>query len=235
MGIKMIELQEQPYNCVHCGKNFMKDKTLVAHMCERKRRALQQDEKRVQAGLLAFNRFWQLTQNSKKPKTYDEFADSSYYNAFVKFGSYLNNVRPLYPEKYIDYVIKSGTKLDHWCKDSLYEKYLYETLKTEPVESAVQRSLQTMMEWADENNAVFEHYFNYVSLNRAVRDILDGRISLWVVLNSVSGQKMIQRMSDEQLNIISPAFDLQYWLRRFKELPADVALVKEICKETGIE
>ena len=213
----------------------MKDKTLVAHMCERKRRALQKDEKRVQAGFLAYNRFWQLTQNAKKLKSYDEFADSSYYNAFVKFGSYLNNVNPLYPDKYIDYVIKSGTKLDHWCKDSLYEKYLFETLKTEPVESAVQRSLQTMMEWGDEHGAKFAHYFRYVSLNKAVYDILNGKVSLWIILNSSSGQKMIKNMSDEQLNMIAPAFDLPYWLRRFKDVPADVALVKEICKEVGIE
>jgi hypothetical protein len=204
-------------------------------MCERKRRALQKDEKRVQAGYLAFNRFWQLTQNAKKNKTYDEFADSSYYNAFVKFGSYLNNVNPLYPDKYIDYIIKSGAKLDHWCKDSLYEKYLYETLKTEPVESAVQRSLQTMMEWADDHEANFAHYFSYVSLNKSVYDILNGKVSLWVILNSSSGQKMIKNMSDEQLNIIAPAFDLPFWLRKFKEVPADVALVKEICREVGIE
>lgn len=228
-------LLDQPYNCVHCGKSFMKDKTLVAHMCERKRRALQKDEKRVQAGYMAFNRFWQLTQNAKKLKTYDDFADSSYYNAFVKFGSFVNNVKPLYPDKFIDYVIKSGTKLDHWCRDALYEKYLYETLKTEPVESAVQRTLQTMMEWGDEQNAEFAHYFAYASLNRAVRDIKNGQISCWVLLNTVSGKDMLSKMSDDQLNMIAPAFDLPYWIKRFKELPADVALVKEICNEVGIK
>jgi hypothetical protein len=213
----------------------MKDKTLVAHMCERKRRALQRDEKRVQAGYMAFNRFWQLTQNAKKLKSYDNFADSSYYNAFVKFGSFINNVSPLYPDKFIDYVIKSGTKLDHWCRDALYEKYLYEVIKTEPVESAVQRSLQTMMEWGDEQGAEFAHYFNYASLNRAVHDIKNGKISCWVLLNTVSGKDMLSKMSDDQLNMIAPAFDLPYWIKRFKDLPADVALVKEICNEVGIK
>lgn len=230
-----MALVDQPYSCVHCNKSFMKDKTLVAHMCERKRRALQQDEKRVQAGLLAFNRFWQLTQNAKKQKTYDEFADSSYYNAFVKFGSFVNNVKPLYPTKFIDYVIKSGVKLDHWCRDDLYEKYLFEMLKTEPVESAVQRSLKTMMEWADEHSANFEHYFNYVSLNKAVHDILNGSVSSWVILNSASGKAMLGNMNDEQLNIISPALDIPFWVKRFRELPADVALVQEICGEVGIK
>ena len=231
----MIALVDQPFKCVHCDKSFMKEKTLVAHMCERKRRALQETEKRVQAGFMAFNRFWQLTQKAKKSKTYDEFADSSYYNAFVKFGSFINNVNPLYPEKFVDWVIKSGVKLDNWCRDELYEQYLYETLKTEPVESAVQRTLQTMMEWADANRAQFNHYFNYVSLNRAVYDIKNGSVSAWVILNTRSGYKMITNMSDDQLDMIAPAFDIPFWQRKFKESPADVALVKEICKEVTIE
>lgn len=230
-----IELLDQPHSCVHCGKKFSQSRTLISHMCERKRRALQKDEKRVQAGYMAYNRFWQLTQNAKKLKSYDDFADSSYYNAFVKFGSFINNVNPLYPEKFIDFVIKSGVKLDHWCRDELYNQYLFEMIKIEPVESAVQRTIQTMMEWEDEHNAKFFHYFNYVSLNKAVHDILNGKISPWVILNSSTGHKMINNMSDEQLNMINPAFDIQFWVKKFKEAPADVALVKEICKETGIE
>jgi hypothetical protein len=211
----------------------MQEKTLVAHMCERKRRSLQKDEKRVQAGYLAFNRYWQLSGYSKS-KTYEEFCDTAYYNAFVKFGSFINNVNPIYPDKFIDFVIKSGVKLDHWCKDELYDQYLYGMLKTEPVESAVQRSLQTMMEWADEHNANFAHYFLYVSLNRAVYDIKNGNVTPWIILNTASGKEMIQKMNDEQLDMIAPAFDVPFWVRRFREVPGDVALVKEICKEVGI-
>ena len=230
----MVELLNQPFTCAHCNKSFMQEKTLIAHMCERKRRVLQRDEKRVQAGFMAFNRWWQLAQGAKKLKTYEEFCDTSYYNAFVKFGSFLNNVQPLYPEKFVDYVIKSGVKLDHWCKDSLYDQYLYEIIKIEPVVDAVQRSLARMMEWADENKAEYQHYFLYASLPRAVHDISYGHISPWIILNSASGQKMIKDMSDDQLDMIAPAFDVPYWLKKFKESPKDVDLVKDICKEAGI-
>ncbi len=231
----MIEPIPQPFHCNHCGKKFMKEKTFIAHMCERKRRYLQKDEKRVQAGFMAFDRFYALTQASKKSKTYEEFCESSYYNAFVKFGSFINNVNPLYPARFVDYVIKSGVKLDHWCRDELYEKYLYEMLKLEPVESAVQRTLATMMDWANDHDAQFEHYFNYVSLNRSVHDIRDGKISCWVILNCQSGKEMISKMSDEQLEIISPAFDIKFWLNKFKSQPADVALVKEILEGVKIK
>jgi hypothetical protein len=213
----------------------MKEKTLYAHMCENKRRAMQKDEKRVQAGFMAFNKFFRMTQAAKKDKTYEDFCKSPYYNAFVKFGSFINNVLPLYPEKFMDYVIKSGVKLDHWCRDELYDSYLFDMLKAEPVESAVQRSIQTMMEWGDISQAEFNHYFNYVNLNRAVHDIRNGKISPWLLLNCRGGKELLNKFNNDQLDMIAPAFDLPFWLKKFKAVPADVALVKEICKEAGIE
>ena len=231
----MIDLVDQPFNCVHCSKSFMKEKTLIAHMCEQKRRVLQKDEKRVQTGFFAYNRFYQLTQAAKKQKPYSDFCKSAYYNAFVKFGSFINNVNPLYPERFIDYVIKSGVKLDHWCRDELYDKYLSELVKIEPVESAVQRSLQYMMEWGDENNANFAHYFNYVSVNRAVHNIRDGKISPWMVMNSAGGVELLKQFSDEQLELVNQTLDISFWAKKIRDNPADVALVKEVCKEAGIE
>lgn len=231
----MIKLAEQPNVCVHCGKKFMQERTLISHMCEQKRRALQKDEKRVQLGFMVFNRFFELTQNSKKPKTYEDFCKTAYYNAFVKFGSFVNNINPIYAEKFIDYVIKSGVKLDHWCRDELYEKYLQDMLKSEPVESAIQRTLTTMMEWAERENANYAHYFNYVNLNRAVHDIKNGKVSCWLLLNCVSGKDMLAKFSDEQLDLVSPMIDMPFWIKKIKENPADVALVKEVCKETGIK
>jgi hypothetical protein len=135
----------------------------------------------------------------------------------------------------MDFVIKSDVKIDHWCRDELYDMYLFEMIKTEPVESAVQRSLQTMMEWGDVSGAQFNHYFNYVNLNKAVHDIRNGKISPWVLLNSKSGKDLLNKFNDDQLDMIAPAFDLSFWLKKFKSVPADVSLVKEICAEAGIE
>lgn len=231
----MIALADQPFNCVHCGKSFMKEKTLYAHMCENKRRSMQKDEKRVQAGYMAFNKFFRIRQGGKKDKTYDDFCKSPYYNAFVKFGSFITNVLPLYPEKFMEFVIRSDVKIDHWCRDELYDMYLFEMIKTEPVESAVQRTLQTMMEWGDTSGAQFNHYFNYVNLNKAVHDIRNGKISPWVLINCKSGKELLNKFNDEQLELIEPAIDLPHWLKKMKSVPADVELVKEVCKEAGIE
>jgi hypothetical protein len=203
-------------------------------MCEQKRRALQKGEKRVQLGYIAFNQFYKLSAGAKKDKTYEEFCKSSYYNAFVKFGSFVSNVKPLYPEKYINYVVTSGVKLDQWCREEMYESYAIDLIKKEGVETALERSINTMVEWAAENNSVWNHYFNYVSLNKAVWHIKDGKISPWLILNSKSGKDLLGKFNDEQLGMIYNIVDPQHWALRFKRQTNDVQLVKDVARESNL-
>ena len=123
---------ELNYKCDHCSKLFAKEKTLTVHVCEQKRRFMSRDERHVQAGLLTYQKFYDITQKSKSKKTFDDFIASPYYTAFVKFGSFMINTSPIYPERFIEYVIKSGVKLDHWCRDDLYYSYIVELSRSSP-------------------------------------------------------------------------------------------------------
>jgi hypothetical protein len=224
----------KPFQCQYCKSKYAKESTLIVHVCEPKRRALAQRDKHVVLGFETYNTFYQKTQNFHGIKTYDDFCKSPYYNAFVKFGSFVSNVKPLYPDKFISYVVTSGVKLDHWCRDELYDKYVVELIRTESVETALERSITHMLEWGDAHNAQWNHYFLYVSLNRAMYDIKDGKISPWVVLNSNQGKLMIKRFNDEQLAAVSNVLDIPFWFNKFKRLPTDIELVKTVVKESNI-
>lgn len=225
----------KPHTCEYCGKGFSREKTLFAHMCESKRRWLQKDEKPAVLGMWAFNRFYAISVGNKKTKTYDDFVKSPYYNAFVKFGSYLNNVQPLYMEKYIDHVVSSGIKLDHWCRDDLYEAYVQDLILKEDVTTALERSIQTMNEWSAENQpSPWNHYFRYVNPNRAVWHIKDGKLSPWLILNCKTGKEMLSTFSDEQLSMITTIIDPKHWAIQFKRKPADVELAKQVAKESKL-
>ena len=227
-------VNNKPYICQFCGHGYTQEKTLTVHMCEQKRRHLAKDEKHVVIGYQTYVRFYQLTQNAKSIKTYNEFAKSPYYNAFVKFGSYVSNVNPLYPDHYIDWVVRSGVKLDHWCRDALYEKYVLELIHTEQVETALNRSVTHMQSWANDNNSLWSHYFKYVSVNRATYDIRDGKVSPWLILNCTSGKELLTSLSDEQLASISNVIDPNVWVKKFKQQRADLELVKEVVKEANL-
>jgi hypothetical protein len=72
-------------------------------MCERKRRALQKNEKRVQAGFMAFNRWWQLAQNAKKLKTATVNGKDIKYQGFELLA-----INQLLEEGYLIEDIKNG-------------------------------------------------------------------------------------------------------------------------------
>ena len=203
-------------------------------MCEPKRRWLQKDEKRVQVGFYAFQRFYKLSAGHKNEKTYEDFVKSSFYNAFVKFGSFVNNVRPLYPDKYVDYVVTSNVKLDHWCREEMYEKYANELIRKEGVETALERSIDTMVKWAEEKGSQYNHYFLYASTNKITWDIKDGKISPWLVLNCKTGKEALGKFNDEQLNMLTVVLDPKHWAIRFKRQPKDVQLVKDVAKQAGL-
>lgn len=219
--------------CEYCKKEFVKEKTLFVHVCEQKRRHLNKGEKHVQAGFMAYTKFYEVAQKNTK-KTFEDFVESPYYTAFVKFGSFFVNTNPIYPERFIEFVIRSNTKLDAWCSDNLYDIYIAELIKQEPADGAIQRTIQTMMDWADKNNSTWEHYFLYVNLNRLTHDVKEGLISPWMLLNIQSGKDALQKMNDEQLEIISTIIDPQFWKRKFKNYPADVELIKDVIKEAKI-
>ena len=89
-----------------------------------------------------------------------------------------------------------------------------------------------MVEWSKENApAVWNHYFDYVNLNRAVFHIKDGKISPWLILNSESGKKMMAKFNEEQLSIVYQIMDPAHWSKVFKNKPSDLTLAKSIITE----
>jgi hypothetical protein len=232
--VMMISQSEKNYECQFCKRSFTREKTLAAHVCEPKRRHQQKDEKHVQIAYIAYKRFYELTQGSSNFKTYEHFAQSQYYNAFVKFGNHIININVINPDYFIDYVIRSNTKLDHWCKDAVYEEYLLPYIKTENVRDALERSIITMEKWATENDAQFNHFFKFVSFNKAVALIRNGKISPWIIYNSKTGMEMLEKMTDEQLGLINDFIDPIYWSRRFEAFVSDVEWVKHILSDANM-
>lgn len=231
---KKVGKKTKPFICQYCGQGFTNESTILVHSCEKKRRALAKNDRCVKLGYKTYVRFFQITQDKKDTKTYEDFCKSNFYNAFVRFGSFLSNVNPLYPDKYIDWIICSGVKLDHWCREELYYDYVLDLIKKESAETAIKRSIETMLAWADTNNEDWSEYFNKASTSRVVYDIQDGRLSPWLLLNCNSGKMMLNKFADEQLALVFKMLDPDYWSKKFKRFPADVEFVKTLVKESGL-
>jgi hypothetical protein len=234
---KTIKQSSPSYKCRYCDKEFRKESTLTAHLCENKRRWQQEKETGVQFGYQAYLRFFEMTQGSAKLKTYADFVGSPYYTAFVKFGRHMVSIRAVNPRMFIDWVIKQNKKLDHWTHEAVYVEYLQTYIKKEAVQDALERALIEMQEYADEHLELkngFRDYFRYGGTNRICHHIANGRVSPWIVFNCQSGVAFLETLTEEQINIILPWIDPDHWQRRFQDYMADTEWVKVILKEAGL-
>ena len=225
------------FKCKYCAKPFRKETTLLAHLCEAKRRHTQRDETGVQWGLKAYLRFYEYTQGSARLKCYEDFATSPYYNAFVKFGRYCVAIRCINFNSFTDWLLKANKKLDNWCSDRLYTEWLPEYLKREATQDALERALKEMTEYATTHPELkngFTDYFRYGNANRVCYHINTGRISPWIIYNCVSGIEFLETLNEEQIQIILSSIDPDFWQQRFKDYLADAEWVKDILQKAGL-
>ena len=223
--------------CKYCQKEFRRESTLTVHLCEPKRRYQQQNETRVQLGFKSYLRFYEVSQGSAKLKTYDDFATSPFYNAFVKYGGYCVSIRCINVNSFTDWLLKNNKKLDHWCSDKLYEEWMTEYLRKEHVQDALERALKEMQEYADNNSELINQYSDYFRAgngNRICHHIVSGRISPWVIFNCDSGVNFLSGLREDQVEIILPYIDPDFWQRKFKDYLADSEWVKHILSQAGL-
>jgi hypothetical protein len=203
------------------------------HVCEPRRRWQEQNETGVQIGLQAYLRFYEITQGSAKLKNFDDFARSSYYRAFVKFGRHCVAIRAVNVPRFIDWVIKQNKKIDHWCRDSIYSEYLSGYLRIENINDAMARAIEQSIKWAEETTNPAHDYLRYGNQNTICYAISTGRISPWVLYNCESGQTFLGAINQEQLAMIWPIIDADFWNKKFNDYPADQEYAKDILNKAG--
>ena len=228
-----MEKTDTGYKCQYCHKEFKSERTLVVHACEQKRRWMAKDEKGVMLGLHTYVKFYQHAQDRTKTRTFEDFVTSPYYTAFVRFGNYLINTKCIKIERFIDWVVMSGIKLDKWATDATYTQFLGTALRTENVNDALQRAVEYSIEWSEEKNMRAEDVMRYGSENRLCHAIVTGKISPWVVFQSHSGQEFLTRLSEEQMQMIWPVIDPDFWQPTFEQRAADVHYAEEILNAAG--
>jgi len=219
--------------CQYCRKDFIKETSLSVHSCEPRRRRQEHSERGVQLGLQAYLKFYQLTQGSAKLKTFDDFADSPYYLAFVKFGRYCVDIRAINPARFIEYVLKQNKKIDHWCRDSIYTEYLLDYLRVENVNDALARAIEFGITWQEQTSNPAHDCLRYGNSNAMCHAITTGRISPWIIYNSESGQQFLSELSTEQIAMIWSYIDSDVWMKKFQDYPADQEYAKDILSKAG--
>jgi len=194
---------------------------------------MERDEVGVQLGLQAYLKFYELTQGGSKSKTWEQFVKSPYYRAFIKFGRYCQGIRAVNTTRFTEWLIKQNKKIDHWCRDAVYGEYLLDYLQVESITDALTRAIETAQDWQEETGNPLRDYLRYGNDNALCYAITTGRVSAWVLYNCQSGKEFLTRINQEQVAMIWPFIDADFWGKKFKEYTDDTEYVNSILRSTG--
>jgi hypothetical protein len=207
---------------------------LFAHACEKKRRWLAKDDKSYKMAFIIFSKFYSISYPMMKTRTYRDFINSSLFTAFAKFGKYLIEIQAINPDSFVVFLIKSQAPMKNWTMPFVYEQFVRDLNKREPAASAMERNILLMQQWELDSGIPWTEFFKQVSTSLAIIYIRSGRLSPWVLYTANTAVYLLDRMSEEQLQMIERCVDPRFWTRKFIEFPDDTNFVRELLLEVGV-
>ena len=230
---KTEETVKPNYGCEFCGRSFLRESTVLKHICEYKHRWLEKDRPSNRIAFQAWIQFYKKNSSGKKNKTYEEFIKSAYYSAFVKFGSYCVDVGVLNVPRYADWLVKNQVKIDTWNTDTNYTKFLVEYLRIEDPLDAIHRSIETTIDLAKDENIQSHDFLRYGNKNKICFQIVKGKISPWMLYQSNSGLEFLSSLDSTQQKMVMDYINPEQWAIKFKRNTDSVNQVKEILSTAG--
>lgn len=227
---------EQPkqnvFECTFCKKRYVREAAFLTHMCAKKKRFIEQDLPHVKLAYQVYRRFWKLSYG-RGDRTYEQFAASSVYEEFVRFGRYLRSIHAIEPLEFVDFLVTRKINIRQWDSPALYETYLRDLTARESPDRAVERNLLLIEQWATENNEPIRDFFKKVATTQAVLWIKAGRLSPWVLYTAPSAERLFERLNEEQRAMVHSCIDPKFWEEMIDRHEEEVVHIRSVLEEAG--
>ena len=220
------------HSCEFCEREFIRETTMLRHMCETKRRYNDKDKHGNRIGFQAWYQFY-TKHAKKKNKEYTDFIKSAYYSAFVKFGNYCVDAQVMNVSRYVDYLLKEKISIDSWNRDSSYTKFVIHYIKNEDPLDAIARSIETTIELAKQDKIQTKDVLRYGNKNKICFEITKGKISPWMLYQSESGVRFLENLDVTQQKMILEYINPEQWAIKFKREKDIIPQVKELLHAGG--
>lgn len=220
------------HQCEFCEREFLRESTILKHLCETKRRWMDRDKHSNRIGYNSWVQFFSKSTNKRK-KEYMDFAKSAYYTAFVKFGNYCAEAQVLNVPRYVDWLLKNQISIDTWNRDSNYTKFIIDYLKTEDPLDAIARSIETTVRLAENDKIQTKDVLRYGNCNKICFEVTKGKISPWMLYHSESGLEFMSKLDRTQEKMILEYINPEQWAIKFKKSKSIINEIKELLKAGG--
>ena len=166
-------------------------------------------------------------------KTWKEFEKSQYYTSFIKFAQYCADCRCVNTKMYHAWLLDKQVPLHNWNSDKKYADFLIGWTRTESPWDGLERSLQTVSEWSDDNGKNIGDYFRQASVSRIISDIERGRLTAWLIYTCASGTEWLGSLDEKTIMMFYSWITPDYWYPKVKDNP-ELSEIKRVTQTLGL-
>ncbi len=222
------------FECKYCYKKYTAETAFLTHKCHQRLRVEELKTAYGRIAFVAYQQFYRSMGRNTKEKTPIDFANSTYFQGFMKFGKFIDGAKITGYRDYIQYLIQYNVKLSSWSSDLVHAIYIRGIIKKEPMESAVEKTFNTMTRWATKSGHEWTDYFRMESTGNIIHNIKMGRISPWVIYNSQSGEEFINRLRKREMDDIFDYIDPTYWGVKFQRHGGLASAARDTLNSVGL-
>lgn len=221
------------YHCEYCGHSFRREKTLINHACEPRRRWLNKDHQNSILAFAAFDLFFQKMAPNQK-RDFQTFIKSNYYSGFIKWADFVIANDVSMSKQYLNYLIDNQIPLDKWDKDFNLEKFIKSYVMKESPESGVARSVEYLEKWSVYNQKSLKEFFVEEQSNKIILQFKLGKLSPWFLFVSDVASQWFESLNDDQQMAMQKIIDPKIWIRKVALHRDDVKELKRILQESSL-
>jgi hypothetical protein len=224
--------QASNYICGYCGKAFMREAAYIDHVCTQMQRHQKMKTSEGVAAWIAYSTWLKVQGKKVPPQT--SFLSSHYYQSFIKFASFVQQVKTLDIEEYIRHMVKNNIQPVIWTHNAIYGEWIRANSVERSPLKAVQKSCVFLLDVAEEKNVPIEQLFENCSSPEVGNWIATGQVSPWLLLNSNSFKQWWSQLDDDDKQQLSKIISPSEWMARIKSNPTTVQKIKPMVAEMGI-
>jgi len=228
----MIQVKVDGFLCHYCNREFVREAAYLKHHCKLMDRETQLQTVLGQAAL-SFYGEWFRQQKKIVPNT-KTFQTSKYYNAFIKFTTFSQDVHLADTSIFIKMMIDRDIPPCMWTHDGAYASYLEYLEKKLPPMEQVKLSIRTMLKLSDRAECDISQLFEHLSPNELMQLIRERKLTPWLLLHSHTFGTVFRKISPEQRKLIEELIRPPYWSYKFRQDPAITAKIKNFVIELNI-
>lgn len=227
-----IEDTKIVWNCTYCQRPFQTETGFMNHKCKGRERL---DELRSPVGQQAYSLYaeWMRVRKMTVPPI-ENFMESRYFRAFVKFSEYANKTAIPNVLQYVKFMVEQKIDPMLWTNRAMYASYLEWFDDAFPPESQFIESLDRLLMMVADHKVEPKDIFKALGTEKIVNMVRRRKLTPWLLVTSSAFLKWASALDPHERSVLTDCVDVGAYSLKLQKRADLATMFRKATNEVGL-